>query len=77
MLAKRTFKNQVTIPKEVVDQVGDVEYFDVFCRDGEIVLKPVVILGQGERLSRIRQKVKALGLTENHIVDAVRWARKS
>jgi hypothetical protein len=77
MLAKRTFKNQVTIPKEVIDQVGDAEYFDVLYRDGEIVLKPVEILAQGERLSRVRQKIKALGLSETHVEDAVRWARKS
>ena len=77
MLAKRTFKNQVTIPKEVIDQVGDAEYFDVLYRDGEIILTPVEILAQGERLSRVRKKIKALGLTETHVEDAVRWARKS
>jgi hypothetical protein len=77
VLAKRTFKNQVTIPKDVIDRVGDVEYFDVYYRDGEIVLKPVEVLARGERLSRVRQKMKALGLSETHIEDAVRWARKS
>lgn len=77
MLAKRTFKNQVTIPKDVIDQVGEVDYFDVYYRDGEIVLKPVEVLARGERLARIRQKIKALGLSETHVEDAVRWARKS
>lgn len=77
MLAKRTYKNQVTIPKDVIDQVGEIDYFDVFYRDGEIVLKPVEIKGAGERLARVRQKIKALGLTERDIDDAIRWARKS
>jgi hypothetical protein len=75
MLAKRTYKNQVTIPKEVMDQVGEVDYFDVFLKDGQIVLRPVEILGREERLGRIRQKIKALGLTENDIASAIQWAR--
>jgi len=76
MLAKRTYKNQITIPKDVIDEVGDVEYFDVYYRDGEIVLKPVEIGGRGERLARVRQKIKALGMTEKDIDEAIRWARK-
>lgn len=76
MLAKRTYKNQVTIPKEVIDQVGEVEYFDVYLRDGEIVLKPVEISGRGERLARVRQKIKALGLSETDLDEAIRWARR-
>ncbi len=75
MLAKRTYKNQITIPKEVIDQVGDVEYFDVFLRDNEIVLKPVEIHNRGERLSRIREKIKALGITEGDMDNSIRWAR--
>lgn len=76
MLAKRTYKNQITIPKEVIDRVGDVEYFDVYYHDGEIVLKPVEISSQGERLARIRSKIKALGLEESDVTKAITWARK-
>ncbi len=75
MLAKRTYKNQVTIPKEVIDQVGAVEYFDVFVKDNEIILRPVEISRRGERLKRVREKIEALGLSENSIEDAIRWAR--
>ncbi len=75
MLAKRTYKNQVTIPKEVMEEMGDVEYFDVYRRGEEIVLKPVEVTGRGERLNRVRQKIKALGLTGSDIGDAIRWAR--
>lgn len=77
MLAKKTFKNQITIPKEIVQQAGDVEYYDVFYRDGEIVLKPVELRLQGEHLERIRSKIKSLGLKEDHVKDAVRWARNA
>lgn len=76
MLAKRTYKNQITIPKEALKGLEEVEYFDVYARGGEIVLKPVTIEGQGERLQRIRQKVRALGMTEKDIDDAILWARR-
>ena len=41
VLAKRTSKNQLTLPKAVVEQVGAADYFDVVCEDGRIVLTPV------------------------------------
>lgn len=76
MLAKRTFKNQITIPKKIITKFGNVEYFDVTAREGEIVLRPVEILPRESRLSTIRKKIKSLGLTENDIEEAIKWARK-
>ncbi|MBI2082554.1 MAG: AbrB/MazE/SpoVT family DNA-binding domain-containing protein [Deltaproteobacteria bacterium] len=76
MLAKRTYKNQITIPKEALKGFEEIEYFDVFARGEEIVLRPVVIQSQGERLKRIRAKIRSLGLTEKDIDEAVRWARR-
>jgi hypothetical protein len=38
MLAKKTSKNQVTLPKAIVRQLPDADYFEVFLRDGEVVL---------------------------------------
>jgi bifunctional DNA-binding transcriptional regulator/antitoxin component of YhaV-PrlF toxin-antitoxin module len=29
MLAKMTSKNQITIPKKIIEQLPDVEYFEV------------------------------------------------
>ena len=75
MLAKKTYKNQVTIPKEALKGFEEVEYFDIYTQDGNLVLKPVVIQHQGERLQRVRQKIRALGMTERDIDDAIRWAR--
>jgi hypothetical protein len=75
MLAKRTYKNQVTIPKEVIHQVGEAEYFDVSCQDGVILLKPVEITRREDRLAGVRRKIKSLGLTEKDVQEAVRWAR--
>jgi len=76
MLAKRTFKNQITIPKEIISKFGNVEYFDVTAKEGEIVLRPVEILPRESRLAGIRKKIKSLGLTEKDIEKAIEWARK-
>jgi hypothetical protein len=75
MLAKKTSKNQVTLPKAIVRQLPDVEYFEVSLRDGEVVLRPVVVSAPGERLKAARAKIKALGLTEKDVETAIRWAR--
>lgn len=75
MLAKRTYKNQITIPKAVMGGFPGVQYFDVQKRDKEIVLKPVMIDSRGEELEKIRDKIAALGITPGEIEKAVRWAR--
>ena len=76
MLAKRTYKNQITIPKTVMASFPDIEYFDVSQRHNAIVLRPVDTRPAGARLAKIRAKVKTLGLTEADIDAAIRWARK-
>ncbi len=75
MLAKKTSKNQITLPKAIVQQLPDVEYFEVSLRDGAVVLKPVMVTAPDERLKAARAKIKALGLTERDVEDAIRWAR--
>lgn len=73
MLAKLTSKNQITIPKEVLSKVPKVEYFDVEHREGTIVLKPVRVVDAD--LEKIREKIRRMGLTEDCVKEAVRWAR--
>ena len=41
MLAKRTSKNQVTLPKAIVQTAGEADYYDVTVQDGKIVLTPI------------------------------------
>ena len=41
MLAKKTSKNQITLPKAIVCHFPDIEYFDVREEEGRIVLVPV------------------------------------
>ena len=76
MLAKKTSKNQITLPKAIVRQLPDVEYFEVSLREGEIVLRPAVVTNHVERLAAVRAKIKALGLNEKDIEDAIGWARR-
>lgn len=76
MLAKRTYKNQITIPKAVMKDFPNVEYFDVVSRTNAIVLRPVDPKPSGARLASVRAKIKALGLTRADLDAAIRWARK-
>lgn len=73
MLAKLTSKNQITLPKAIIQQVDSPEYFSVALEDGRIVLTPM----QVRPADAVRNKLAALGITETDVEDAVRWARGS
>ena len=73
MLAKKTSKNQITIPKKIVDQLPDISYFDIELKEGFIVLKPLKFYDTD--LEKIRYKVKTLGIHENTVAEAIQWAR--
>jgi len=74
MLAKITSKNQITIPKKIIDQIPETQYFDVELREGVILLRPLRIYGTD--LDQIRLKIKKLGLKENAVAEAIEWVRK-
>jgi len=76
MLAKKTSKNQLTLPKDIVSEFADIEYFDVSVKGRAIILKPVRITPEGETLDDIRNKLKKLGISEKDVTDAVTWSRK-
>ncbi|MGB9439422.1 MAG: AbrB/MazE/SpoVT family DNA-binding domain-containing protein [Desulfobacterales bacterium] len=73
MLAKMTSKNQITIPKKIIDQMPSVKYFEVELKDGKIELKPLRVYETD--LEKIRSKMKNLGLQPNSVREAVEWAR--
>jgi hypothetical protein len=75
MLAKKTSKNQVTLPKRIVAALPETDYFDVTLREGAVVLRPVTVTEPGTRLATVRRKIRDLGLTSKDITDAIRWAR--
>ncbi|MBK5914660.1 AbrB/MazE/SpoVT family DNA-binding domain-containing protein [Rhodocyclus purpureus] len=72
MLAKRTSKNQLTLPKAIVQMVGEADYYDVTAQDGKIVLTPVRL----QQADAVRAKLEELGITEEDVADAVTWARR-
>jgi bifunctional DNA-binding transcriptional regulator/antitoxin component of YhaV-PrlF toxin-antitoxin module len=73
MLAKLTSKNQITIPKKVLSKLPEVKYFEVDLKEGKIILKPVKVFDTD--LEGIRAKINKLGLSEECVSEAIRWAR--
>lgn len=74
MLAKITSRNQVTIPKKIMNQLPETHYFEVELKDGFILLKPIAVYDTD--LEAIRTKIKKLGLGPDSVREAVKWARK-
>ena len=73
MLAKMTSKNQITIPKKIIDQMPSVKYFEVELKDGKIELKPLRVYETD--MEKFLSKMKNLGLQPNSVREAVEWAR--
>ena len=72
MLAKKTVKNQITLPKAVVTRFVEVDYFDV-STDGEcIILRPL----QRSRAEEVRSRLAQLGIDEQDVAAAVAWTRE-
>ena len=74
MLAKLTSKNQVTLPKRVLQALGipGPGYFEVEVDEGRIILTPARI-GAADA---VRRKLAKLGIRELDVTDAVTWARQ-
>lgn len=75
MLAKKTSKNQLTLPKRVLQDVPETDYFDVTAKDGVLILRPVTMAEPGSRLAAVRQKIKDLGIEPKDLDRAIAWAR--
>lgn len=72
MLAKKTSKNQLTLPKAIVERFPGVDYYEVTAENDAIVLRPVRT-GSAEAVWR---KLESLGIKETDVEYAVRWARR-
>ena len=75
MLTKKTAKNQLTLPKDIVREFPGIEYFDAVVEKRRIVLTPVRLEPADGTLETVRRKMKALGITEEDVRRAVSWAR--
>jgi hypothetical protein len=72
VLAKLTANNQLTLPYDITQEIGETEYFEINLEDGKIILTPVKV----NSADRVREKLAALELTEQDIADAVDWVRQ-
>ena len=72
MLAKKTVKNQLTLPKKIGEKFPATEYFDVRVENDSIVLRLVRPGG----IEEVREKLVRLGIKESDIQDAIAWARR-
>ena len=73
MLVKKTSKNQITLPKEIVKNFPEIEYFEAKVEDEKIVLIPVKVIPANITL----EKIKNLGITEEDVKEAIKWAREN
>jgi len=73
MLAKITSKNQITIPKKIIEKIPNVKHFDIELKDGIIIMKPIKFYDTN--LDQIRAKIKKIGLKENSVAEAIKWAK--
>ncbi len=71
MLIKINDKNQITLPKSLMQALGAAEYFDVQARDGQLILTPVRLV----TADAVRAKLAELGISATDSAAAVDWAR--
>ncbi len=77
MLAKVTSKNQITLPKAVMSQISPSQYFEVEAVNDRIMLTPVRMqkADDGGGIEAVWRQFEEMGITEQDIADAVKWAR--
>jgi hypothetical protein len=71
MLAKKSSKNQITLPKAIITAFEDVDYFDVTTQNGRIILEPV----RTKQGDEVRSRLESLGIRETDIDAAIAYAR--
>lgn len=76
MRCKKTSKNQLTLPGEIVKLFPGTDYFDISVKGGKIVLEPVSTTPVEGALEGVRDKMQKLGIREADVAGAIRWARK-
>lgn len=71
MLAKITAKNQLTLPKQIVEALGSPSHFKVEIDGNRLILTP----SRPESANAVRRKLQTLDLLESDVNDAVAWSR--
>jgi bifunctional DNA-binding transcriptional regulator/antitoxin component of YhaV-PrlF toxin-antitoxin module len=73
MLAKITSKNQITIPKKIIEKMPGIKHFDIELKDGVVIMRPIKFYDTN--IDQIRAKIKKLGLKENSVAEAIKWVK--
>lgn len=76
MLTKKTSKNQVTLPKDIIRNFPDVNYFEVTMEENKIILVPVKITPIPTPLTEIRKKMERLNISSDDTKEAIQWSRE-
>lgn len=71
-LAVVSDENQLTLAESILANFPDADCFEATVEDGRIVLTPYEITN----IEGIWAKIAALGITEEDVAEAVRWARE-
>lgn len=75
MLARKTSKNQLNLPKTVAGNSLGIDLFDASTDNNRIILTPVNIEPIDPALDNIRGKMACLGIVGNDVTEAIQWAR--
>ena len=62
MLAKKTSKNQVTLPQKVLQDIPETDDFDITAQSGVLILRPATLDDPGSRLAVVRQNSNDPGI---------------
>ena len=73
MLVKLSPKNQITVPRKILARLPHTKYFELEMENGALVLKPVQVVETN--LEQIQRKMTDLGLKDDCVAEAIRWAR--
>ena len=75
MLTKKTTKNQLTIPKALLDRLPATDYFDAEVVSDALVLRPVRMVPAVD-VDRARDRLERAGIEPGEVKRAVGWARR-
>lgn len=74
-LLKISPHRQVTIPGRIMTHFSGTTHFELVDNGTELVLRPVRLASSDDALTRVRNKIQKLGITEDVVAEAVRHAR--
>lgn len=71
MRARMTSPDQLTLPRQAMEALGNPSQFDVQVEAGRLILVPSF----PDPADAVRRKLELLGLGESDVAQAVAWGR--